>query len=222
MKNIFYRLKSIFFKEDPIKNDKKKQLSQEVEEKSFYELIHNPPKSVENLFDLLVPQSLKEKKDLLIEMNKYYYQNRNNVTKETADKIASFQNEVLVEFCVDISPSLKSAYDYGDRAIAKAELYDPLGAISDFNTAIILKPDYENAYIWRGEEKYKIYDYQGAILDYQLALKLNSNNSQTFLNLGKARLKLGNVDEALLDLKKATALGNEKSEQIIKEFKENL
>lgn len=222
MKNIFYRLKSIFFKEASINKDDKKKLNQEGKEKSFYELMHNPPKSVENLFDLLVPKELNEKKNLLIEMNKYYYENRNTLSTENAGKIASLQNEILVEFGFDVRPSLKSPYDYCDRAIAKAELNDPLGAISDFNTATILKPDYENAFIWRGEEKYKICDYQGAILDYHLALKLNSKNSDTFLNLGKAKLKLGNVAEAFLDLNTATALGNGKSEQVIKEFKENL
>ena len=218
MKNIFYRLKSVFFKEVPIQKDKKKELSQEEKEKSLYGLIHNPPQSVENLFDLLVPKELNEKKVLLIEMNKYYYQNRNSITKETADKIASFQNEVLVEYCWDINPTLKNPYDYGDRAIVKSQLHDPLGAIDDFTKAIKLKPDYENAYIWRGEEKYKISDYEGAISDYQFALELNQENSEVFLNLGKAKFKLGKLDEALSDLKMATALGNKKSQQLIKEL----
>jgi tetratricopeptide (TPR) repeat protein len=221
MKNIFYRLSNIFFKKVSVKLNKEKQICQDSKEKSFYELIKNPPKSAENIFDLIIPKELKEKKELLIELNKYYYQNRNTVTKENIDKIKSLQNKVLIEYYFDIGSSLKSPYDYGDRAIAKAELFDSLGAISDFSMAITLDPEYENAYIWRGEEKFKICDYKGAILDYQLALELNSNNSETFLNLGNAKLKLGNIDSALKDLNNATTLGNKKSEQIIKDFKEN-
>ncbi len=211
MKNIFYRLKSIFFKEVPIQKDKEK-------EKSFYELIHNTPQSVKNAFEYLNSSEFNRSKISMIELNNFYYKNRDSVSKDIAEKIASFQNQVLVEYGFNVTATFKSAFDYGDRAIAKAELNDPLGAIEDFDKAIQLNSEYENAYVWRGEEKYKIGDYQGAISDYQLAFKLNPDNSEVFLNFGKAKLKLGKIDEALSDLKKATSLGNEKSEQLIKEL----
>jgi tetratricopeptide (TPR) repeat protein len=213
MKNIFYGLKNIFLKEVPIQKDKKKELSQEEKEKSLYELIHNPPQSVEKVFEYLNSEDFNRSKNSMIELNNSYYRNRDTVSKEMAEKRTWFQNQVLVEYGFNVSATLKSAFDYGDRAIAKAELNDPLGAIEDFDKAIQLNSEYENAYVWRGEEKYKISDYQGAISDYQLALKLNPDNSEVFLNLGKAKLKLGKLDEALSDLKKATTLGNKKSEQ---------
>jgi len=222
MNNIIEKLRRIFLKKKPIDNEEKKTKTEEEKRDTFHEFITNSPQSVKKAFEYLDSEEFNSSKNSMIELNNNYYKVRDTVSKDIAEKIASFQNKVLVRYGFNVSATLKSAFDYGDRAIAKAELNDPFGAIEDFNKAIQLNSEYENAYVWRGEEKYKICDYQGAISDYHSALKLNSNNSETFLNLGKTKLKLGNVDEALLDLNKATALGNEKSEQVIKEFKENL
>ncbi len=45
-------------------------------------------------------------------------------------------------------------------------------AITDFDQAIALKPDFEQAYLNRGNAKFKLKDYQGAISDYTKATPL--------------------------------------------------
>lgn len=61
-------------------------------------------------------------------------------------------------------------------------------ALTDFDKAIELKPDYTRAYCNRGMAKESAGDRLGAIRDYQKALELN-------LNLSAVRKKLNELEE---------------------------
>jgi tetratricopeptide (TPR) repeat protein len=93
----------------------------------------------------------------------------------------------LVEFCFNIGTNLNDAYEYDNRAIAKSELGDYHGSILDFDKEIELESDFENASLWRGEEKHKISDFTNVISDFNYSQKLNPNNEEAFLNLNRAK-----------------------------------
>ena len=74
----------------------------------------------------------------------------------------------LLLFLVVISLSGfgQTATEYYNRGVEKSDLKDYTGAITDYNKAIQLKPDYAAAYNNRGAAKSKLEDYRGAIADY--------------------------------------------------------
>ena len=62
---------------------------------------------------------------------------------------------------------------YIKQGLAKFELGDYQGAIQDFDNAIKLNPENDDAYRYRGIAKGKLGDYQGAIQDLANAIRLN-------------------------------------------------
>jgi tetratricopeptide (TPR) repeat protein len=60
---------------------------------------------------------------------------------------------------------------YWDRAISKEELGDLYGALSDFDKAVLIDPEKENFYLFRGTLKYRMVDYRGALNDFDNAIK---------------------------------------------------
>ena len=85
--------------------------------------------------------------------------------------------------------SQNSGYDkiqykeYFDSAKSKMKLEDYNGAISDFNKAIELDPNYAGVYILRGTSKTRLYDFYGAISDYTKVIEFDkiSPSSYKFL-----------------------------------------
>lgn len=99
---------------------------------------------------------------------------------------------------------------YYNRAVNKRQLNDFVGAISDYNEAIKLRPDYFKAYNNRGFAKMQLEDYAGAIVDYTATIKFDNYNSDftnmAFGNRGLAKLSID--QDGCPDLKKAMELGN--------------
>jgi tetratricopeptide (TPR) repeat protein len=84
---------------------------------------------------------------------------------------------------------------------------DYYGAITDFNKAIELDPNDDDAYYNRGRSKHSLKDHSGAIEDYTKAIEL-SPSSHSYNNRGDAKEELGNLDGACSDWKKAANLGH--------------
>jgi len=63
----------------------------------------------------------------------------------------------------------QTAEEYFDNGLSKYDLKDFYGAISDYNKAIELDPNYAKAYYNRGLSKDDLKDYNGAIADYNKA-----------------------------------------------------
>lgn len=75
--------------------------------------------------------------------------------------------------------------------------------LSDLNTAIELNPNYVEAYLSRGIEKYDLEDYQGAISDYTKAIEIDKKNFDCYAYRGIAKTKLNDNNGALADYNKA-------------------
>jgi tetratricopeptide (TPR) repeat protein len=96
-----------------------------------------------------------------------------------------------------------SAQDLFERAKDKDNKKDYKGAIEDYNQAIRLKPDYDDAYFYRGLVKYSLRDYQGAIADSNQALKLSPKDSVYYYARGNAKSALEDYKGAIADYNQA-------------------
>ena len=115
---------------------------------------------------------------------------------------------LLLLFTSTISYS-QTSYDYFNRGLAKIELGDYRGAITDFTKVIELKPKDIFAYDIRGSAKIELGDYRGAINDYSKAMQLDPNE-QRYLVRGIYKSKLGDKRGAITDYSKATELVHNK------------
>ena len=99
-----------------------------------------------------------------------------------------------------------SAETYYLRGNAKYEsgLYHT--AISDYDTAIRLKPDYAFAYNNRGAAKAALKQYEAAIADYTAAIGLKPNYAGVYNNRGLAKAELGQYFGAISDYDMAIRL----------------
>ena len=71
----------------------------------------------------------------------------------------------ILALLVSFSSFGQTAEEYLDSGVSKAEINDYYGAISDFNKAIELDPNYAKAYNNRSVSKAFINDYYGACED---------------------------------------------------------
>ena len=93
-----------------------------------------------------------------------------------------------------------SAETYFFRGNAKYELGLYHEAISDYDKAIRLKPDYAFAYNNRGLAKENLKQYAAAISDYDKAIRLKPDFAHAYLYRGLAKYRLGRTWEAKQDL----------------------
>lgn len=82
-------------------------------------------------------------------------------------------------------------------------------AISDYDKAIRLHPEYANAYNNRGNMKLRLGDVDGAITDYTEAIRLNPGFFEALCNRGMAWQKLGRHDEARSNYRACLALNKD-------------
>ena len=73
-----------------------------------------------------------------------------------------------------------SAKDWFDRGVKKKEEGDYEGAIEDFTQAILLDPNYAEAYLCRGYIRKGLKDYKGVIEDVNEAIRLAPNDETAF------------------------------------------
>ena len=79
-------------------------------------------------------------------------------------------------------------------------------AITAYNEAIRLQPDFANAYVNKGLAKEKLGQYESAIMDYSSAIEIDPTLAGAYNNRGSAQRKLGQHFLALEDLNTAIQL----------------
>ncbi|BAZ14288.1 TPR repeat-containing serine/threonine protein kinase [Calothrix sp. NIES-4071] len=90
---------------------------------------------------------------------------------------------------------------------------DIIGAFSDFNKAIALKPDNASAYNYRGNANIERGSMQDAIKDYTKAIEINPEYASAYYNRGLVLTDLGKVTEAISDFEKAAQLFQDRGEE---------
>src|SRR4029077_17319315 len=70
-------------------------------------------------------------------------------------------------------------------------------ALLDFNQAITLKPDFEAAFLNRGNTRLKLKDYKGALDDYGQAVKLNANDDKAYYGVAQVEAIIGTQQQVL-------------------------
>jgi tetratricopeptide (TPR) repeat protein/S1-C subfamily serine protease len=100
----------------------------------------------------------------------------------------------------------RKSWDYYNRGVAKYALGDRKGALSDYNQAISINPQYAIAYNNRGIAKYALGDRKGAILDYDQAININPQFVVAYANRGGAKSDLGDRKGAMIDYDRAISI----------------
>jgi tetratricopeptide (TPR) repeat protein len=104
---------------------------------------------------------------------------------------------------IKLRPAYIEAFD--ERADAKEKIGDIESAISDYDTAINIKPD-GSLYSSRGFAKSKINDYKGAIADYTKAIKLDPTDDFAYSARGWAKEDINDIKGAINDFSKSISL----------------
>ena len=93
---------------------------------------------------------------------------------------------------------------------AVGDLYHKEGdtdrALLAYDKAIQLKPDYAEAYAYRGTLMSDLGKYESAIEDYKKAIHLNLNYAKAYVDRGNAKLEQGDYESALADYNEAIRL----------------
>ena len=125
-------------------------------------------------------------------------------------------NATIANCTEDIRLDPNNALAYNNRGVAKSDLGDHYGAISDYSEAIRLNPnDPDNTSIYyynRGRAKADLEDKNGALIDYTEAIRHNSNNGEIYYHRGIIISELGDNNEALANFYKAIALFNKEED----------
>ena len=100
---------------------------------------------------------------------------------------------------IEIDSLFNGGYAYWDRAISKEELKDTLGALSDYNKAILRSPEQGNFYCYRGILKYRMADYKNALNDFDNAIKYWENFYLARSYRSTLRVKMEDYSGALED-----------------------
>ena len=102
---------------------------------------------------------------------------------------------------------LKDADSYTNRGINKLQsLRQFESAITDFDKAILINPNFALAYYYRGIAKGAIHKTQESIVDFTLAINLNPKFSEAYINRGISKNSLGQHLAAITDYTRAIDL----------------
>ena len=82
----------------------------------------------------------------------------------------------------------------------------PTEAITHFQAAVRLKPDYAEAMANWGGALFQMGDFAGAIQEYEAALRINPSSVEAHTNLGELLPKVGRLDEGILHCREALRL----------------
>ena len=143
----------------------------------------------------------KLEKQLLAKINQLEAENRKSksTSKEKKQLTASFQDASRGLKAVELFNSAMELWKKGKNG----SYTDPLKAIHNLDEAILLKPDYADAFNMRGMAYGDLGQHNRAISDYNQAIHLNNNHAFAFHNRGAAFLALESYDMAIKSLNEA-------------------
>ena len=102
---------------------------------------------------------------------------------------------------------LKDADSHTNRGINKLQTLRQFdSAITDFDKAILINPNFALAYFYRGIAKDAIHMTRKSIIDFTLAINLNPKFSQAYINRGISKNSLGQHLAAIVDYTRAIDL----------------
>ena len=90
----------------------------------------------------------------------------------------------------DGSQNAEKSYNQGIQHFASKNFKE---ALTDFNAAISIKPDFDKAYFNRGNTKMELNDLQGALADFNMALNISQQSDYFF---GRAQVKYATSDKS--------------------------
>ena len=86
-------------------------------------------------------------------------------------------------------------------------------AISDYNKAISLNPDFATAYGNRGDAKRALGQYNTAIADCNAAIRLIPDYPNAYATRGEAKVGLNRIEEAKSDFQRSLELAEKRGEE---------
>ncbi len=107
---------------------------------------------------------------------------------------------------------------YNNRAIAFRELGRFDRAITDYDAAIQLDPDYAAAYHNRALAYGRLNQYERALVDFSRALQLDPGRAGAYKDRGLAHCRLGNADAASADWVRFTEIGGQSAGAALQQF----
>lgn len=115
-----------------------------------------------------------------------------------------FREDLQIKGCTTLIEAGKEsgallAEDYFKRGGAYDIEQQHAKAMADYGEAIRLKPDYAEAWHWRGALRWVANDYDGAIADLTNAIKFDRSRLLSFSYRGNAYLAKGQFDSAIGD-----------------------
>lgn len=127
-------------------------------------------------------------------------------------KVKSFlgnYSDAILDYstAIKINPQNNYSYQaYYDRGLAKMELTDYKGAVSDFTKDIQFEKTSWITYAERGLAKYYLKEYQSAIKDCDSAIEIHNYMGYSYYIRGINKLRINDWNGACLDLEKASEL----------------
>lgn len=138
-------------------------------------------------------------------IERYIYSDFNDEAKERlAEIVNSFQLKSQTLNVSDISP--QSVEDYFNRGTTYLNWGDYAKALSDYNEAIELNPNFANAYNARAVLYFDKGDYTKAWPDVEKALELKPNFADAYSSRAALYYLQNNFDQAWIDVNKAIKL----------------
>ena len=138
-----------------------------------------------------------------------------SLTDKAIAEALSLQEQGEVEKAIKIWQGIADAFEKVDRELAARAHFsvgyllqgkDPEGSLSAYSRAILLKPDFAEAYTNRGIEQAESGHRGEAIADFDQAISLNADHALPYYNRGIIKRRLGQMDEARQDFEKARDL----------------
>ncbi len=111
-----------------------------------------------------------------------------------------------IEIYTQIINREDKSWAYINRGFIKSKLGDNKGAISDYDRAIVINPQYATAYYNRGFSKSALGDKKGAISDYDRAISIDPQFAAAYINRGLAKSALGDKKGAISDYDRTIAI----------------
>lgn len=116
-----------------------------------------------------------------------------------AVRAEEFRQQQVVAAEPSVTRNALSAQEYFERGLKHHNLANYDFALADYNEALLLLPDFVEAYNNRGLVKYQQGDYDGAIKDYDQVIRRKPDFAESYHNRGLARHSRGDYDGAIED-----------------------